>query len=723
MKNILQTILCCTLLAATFNTQAQFAYVNPVPGSVQNNKQTNIILKNGGLIDAASIANTPFTINGSASGIHQTRIILSDDGKTIVIYPVPQLLPAETVTVTVGEGLRKTNGNIITGTSFQFQTRRDWTAQEQIGLANSMLESKKEEYGGYYDNSSASTRDQCNSVTEITLDFNEPNAFQGDAFYFNFELTPPPVCFAQKVITVNGDSVFTRYDNKLGLDFKINNNGYITYHHSDSLTWHMADSTFTEIKKFQMGNGYLADEHDFQIFPNGRCFMFAYDLIPGYDLTSVPCSGGFGKDSMTVQGGVVQELDANGNVIFEWKSWDHVELDDAMFWIQNQLCSQSNGGLYELTHYNSVELYQDSFILLSSRSMGEIDKISLNTGNIKWRFGGENNQFTFIGTDPDLKLANDGITYYFSGQHDARIIANGNLTLFNNDNNLTNPIQSSAKEYKLDEVNKTATLVWRYNHPLVNGFDVISNAMGNAQRLPNGNTLINWGLISKVDQPYPKVTEVDSLGNIVWELRWISDSVNFASYRVHKYDWQPCNVIDPSSLQTSNVTDATADLSWGDDAKITSYILEYKKCSESVWTDVALDQNTYQLTFLKSGTCYEWRIITICEIFGDSAYSAIQTFNTDFGVDVPISFELLSGFNVYPNPTTAEVTAKFTLAVNSSVEIAITNLLGDVIKQQTFDAIAGTNKVKIDLTTLAAGSYVVQLKAGTQLIRRQLVLN
>lgn len=77
------------------------------------------------------------------------------------------------------------------------------------------------------------------------------------------------------------------------------------------------------------------------------------------------------------------------------------------------------------------------------------------------------------------------------------------------------PQVSSAKEYALDEVNKIATLVWYYEHPDVNGFKVYGPATGNAQRLPNGNTIIDWGL---VPFGFPNHTEVDANKNIVWEM-------------------------------------------------------------------------------------------------------------------------------------------------------------------------------------------------------------
>lgn len=65
-------------------------------------------------------------------------------------------------------------------------------------------------------------------------------------------------------------------------------------------------------------------------------------------------------------------------------------------------------------------------------------------------------------------------------------------------------------EYALDENTLTATLVWSYSHE-----GVFSRAMGSAQRLSNGNTLIGWGWTSS---SHVMATEVDPEGNPVFEL-------------------------------------------------------------------------------------------------------------------------------------------------------------------------------------------------------------
>ena len=67
--------------------------------------------------------------------------------------------------------------------------------------------------------------------------------------------------------------------------------------------------------------------------------------------------------------------------------------------------------------------------------------------------------------------------------------------------------QTRIVEYKIDEVNKTAELVWEYKKE-----GLFIPIMGSVKRLSNGNTLICWGKDS------PCITEIDYDGKVVLEI-------------------------------------------------------------------------------------------------------------------------------------------------------------------------------------------------------------
>jgi hypothetical protein len=86
----------------------------------------------------------------------------------------------------------------------------------------------------------------------------------------------------------------------------------------------------------------------------------------------------------------VQELDANRDVVFEWRSWDHFQITDAT--VNTDLTDKK----VDYVHGNTVERDFDGNIMISCRNMCEITKINHETGDIIWRMNGENNQFTFV---------------------------------------------------------------------------------------------------------------------------------------------------------------------------------------------------------------------------------------------------------------------------------------------------------------------------------------
>ena len=206
------------------------------------------------------------------------------------------------------------------------------------------------------------------------------------------------------------------------------------------------DSLENEIDSVYCQNGYIADNHDFLSLPNGNYVLFAYDDQPYAMDTVVPG----GDPNATVEGLIIQELDSNHNLIFEWKSWDHFHVTDSTYlspWTNSQL---------NFIHANAIDIDFDGHFIISSRNLDEITKIHRTTGEIIWRWGGSQNQFNFI---------ND---YPFTHQHSIRSLGNNRYLLYDNGNFSDSYIGvqiSRAVEYELDTVLMTATKVWEFVHP------------------------------------------------------------------------------------------------------------------------------------------------------------------------------------------------------------------------------------------------------------------
>ncbi len=297
-------------------------------------------------------------------------------------------------------------------------------------------------------------------------------------------------------------------------DFKLQPNGLPTYaqfvhHHSytgggDAV--HMVmDDEFNEIERIQMGNGYIAEAHDFQLQPNGHVLLF------GYYLTQMDLSGlvDGGYPNALVSGGVVQELDADRNVVFQWRSWDHY-CPEEMSW------SSAARAVVSQFHLNTINMDVDGNLFLATPLW--VKKISRQTGEIMWHLGGDENEFTFIGVDPE-----EAVDHF--GGHAFHRLDNGNVLIYDNGNR-EGTSASQVHEYALDEENKTAEHIWTYvSDPPVYGWH-----RGNAQRLPNGNTFIGWG--GDGSDVGPACTEVTPAGEKVFELFF--DDPDVESYRAYR---------------------------------------------------------------------------------------------------------------------------------------------------------------------------------------------
>lgn len=231
--------------------------------------------------------------------------------------------------------------------------------------------------------------------------------------------------------------------------------------------------------------------------------LFSYDLRRT-DLTAMG-----GPADALLAGHQILRFDSRGQLTFSWNAWDHFVIED---WVEEPL-SLINRPNCDWDHPNSLDLDLDGNYVASFRNMGEITGIDSRTGEVLWRLGGRNNQFTFVGDAPF------GL---FSGQHSVRVLDNGNLLIYDNGLRHTPP-ETRVVEFALDRQAMTATRVWQYRHTPA----VYTPFTGAVQRLDNGNTFIGYAGVSKV-------VEVDPNGDVVWEADIQIDGATFGDYRINK---------------------------------------------------------------------------------------------------------------------------------------------------------------------------------------------
>jgi len=197
--------------------------------------------------------------------------------------------------------------------------------------------------------------------------------------------------------------------------------------------------------------------------------------------------------------GIVQELDIEtGEVLFEWHSLEHVGLEEAYT------------KPYDYFHINSIDVYDENHLLISSRNTCTVYKVDRKTGEVVWRLGGKKS---------DFEMGPGTVTAF---QHDARRHPDGTLTVFDNRNEYVDE-QSRAIVLKLDEEAMTAKLVHEYTHPN----KVLSATQGNVQVLENGNVFVGWG-------SEPVLSEFSSDGELLFSASFPAES---ESYRAFRFQW------------------------------------------------------------------------------------------------------------------------------------------------------------------------------------------
>ena len=502
-------------LAAPVHAGLSFEYLSPRPDARMVSAKNNIIIRSGEVIDRAALPAPP-AVYGNVSGLHDGSWILAGDDRTLIFKPGNPFTTGEMVSVSYSDPRGGTLDYSFQVSAADPLNKPQLTLEQLLPELQVLHEVRAEPLAGQ-------TRPLPLQCDTLASDVPWPTIHQvnnpdpGYLFIVPFARPFAGVPGHLMVMDNAGELMFYRKVPPPGaIDFKLLPNGYLTYFDRRVARYMLMDSTYTVVDSVEAGNGYVTDLHDLVIHPEtGNYLVMIYDAQP-VDMDSV--SGG--DPNAVVVGLVIQEIDQDRNVVFQWRSWDDMPITDTVF--------NLNLNPLDYVHGNAFEYDYDGHILVSSRSLHEITKIDRTTGLIIWRMGlnAKRNEFTFM---------NDPRGYYF--MHDIRRLPNGNVTLYDNGNGSTAPY-SRAVEYRLDEVAKTATQVWEYRHVA----DVFSPVIGNVQRRANGSTLIDWGLLPGDTL---RATDLHADGTIALEFGLPHDVI---SYRAFRFPFRTTRFSAPEAL-------------------------------------------------------------------------------------------------------------------------------------------------------------------------------
>lgn len=258
--------------------------------------------------------------------------------------------------------------------------------------------------------------------------------------------------------------------------------------------------------------------HDFELMPDKSIVYIRWNLAPQRFAVSV--SGGMRTATTSVWTNELVRIDRNKNIIWSWKPEDH--LDPSKYTLSPLVPR------FDWAHINSVRYLEKNPVtetpayLISARNISTVFLIDEKTGEIIWE--------TPAG--------------YLSLQHDATLTEKNTILVFDNGlfRNIPQPVLLSG----VGEVDpKKNEIVWLYS----GGFSTLEKAqfsssiMSAAQRLPNGNTLITLSMANTI-------YEVTEDKEIVW--KYTNDHRDSlgrmrAMFKVRKYE--PAGTVWGSKLR------------------------------------------------------------------------------------------------------------------------------------------------------------------------------
>jgi len=481
--------------------------VSPAPGTDTADPHTQVSFLGVPATQIHGVA-----VAGSSSGSHSGRLLAYSQGDGASFLPDKPFVAGERVSVhaTIGAGAG-------TPVSFSFTVDTPWSTAGVGQFANPSA--PPADYQAFYTLPGVQA-----PVLTVTVPDRDPAA--GDIFTSNgpgpgrygpliytpqgqlvwFDQLPKGVAADDvSVQTYNGQQVLTFWQGKvIALGYGLGEDIVMSPHYQVLAT-------------VRAGNGLAADLHDFQIAPNDVAYVTAYNPMR-CDLASQQ-----GPRNGVILDAVVEEIDMRtGLVRWEWHALDHVDAGESE-------TSPPASIPWDWFHLNSIDAESDGNVLISARNTWAAYQIAAGSGQILWRLGGLKSSFTL---GPGTK------TYW---QHDARMLPDGNVTIFDDGSDPPHEPQSRAVQIALDTTAHTARLVSAYTHPEL---PLLAASQGNMQTLADGSTVVGYGGV-------PEISEYGSDGSLRFDAHLPLDQV---FYRAFRFPWSAQPLSPPSASATLNNT-------------------------------------------------------------------------------------------------------------------------------------------------------------------------
>jgi hypothetical protein len=336
---------------------------------------------------------------------------------------------------------------------------------------------------------------------------------------------PGPSNLDESVVHYGGETLLAVWSGPLG-EY---GNGYVTLYNEH----YQVVGKVTSAGAFA---GAEIDLHEFQVTPNGDALFGVYDPV------QVSIDG----STQTVLQYVVQEVSLvagksgieTGQLLFEWDSLSDVPVT------ASQVPDSEPTAPWDYFHGNAITLDTDGNIVVSSRNTWGIYKLDdtpadADYGHVIWQ----------VGAAGDSQLQEP-----WCYQHNITALGHDQYSLFD-DGGLgpgcapgDGEHASRALVITVDPATTPATVTldssYLHSPPLYAEFT------GSAQRLSDGNMLVDWGSL-------PEITEYSESGSVLMDL-----TMSAGSYRGLRYAWDGLPLTQPAMAMSAGAGRTTIWASW-----------------------------------------------------------------------------------------------------------------------------------------------------------------
>jgi Arylsulfotransferase (ASST) len=483
--------------------------VSPAPQTNTANPRSQISFRG---VPAADIRDV--SVVGRRSGTHSGRLRGYSQGDGASFQPQSPFAAGERVDVRALIGA----GGGAKRAAFSFRVDTPYSTANTTDFAN--LPAAPPDYQSFY-----TLPNLHPPVMTVTTPDRDPAA--GDVFTTN---GPGPGQYGPLIYTPQGRLVW--FD-ALPQGEAAENLSVQTYAGRRVLTWWrghvlslgfgqgediVMNSRYQTIAKVAGGNGLKADLHDFRLAADQTAYITAYNPIR-CDLTSI----GGAADGAIVDTAIQQVDLKTGLVRWEWHSLDHIGASES------EVEAPAGSTPWDYFHINSIAPEAGGNLLISARSTWAGYLLQGASGKVLWRLGGNTSSFKM---GPGTKMA---------WQHDGRVLANGDLTFFDDGSNPPIHHQSRGLVIRLDSKTRSAKLVSAYTHP---NPKLLAASQGNMQTLADGNTLLGYGGV-------PAISEFSNSGALLFDAHQPYD---MSFYRAFRFPWSARPSGPPIALATLNDT-------------------------------------------------------------------------------------------------------------------------------------------------------------------------